>query len=431
MKFRELALVSGVAAAVAAGCAKEYPPTGGPPDRDPPYVVAVEPEAMSVVPGWKGPVVIRFNERISQRGIDQAVSVSPETGEVEVEKGRRELRVSLKGGWEPDRIYRIVVDPVIQDLFGNTRTDPIDLVFSTGSPIPATTLAGQVLDRLTGKPVQGARVEATHRVDSLTYVATTDTAGLFAMRHIPAGEYDVRAYLDRIPNRLVDFSEPVDSGAVTMSATDTTIVWFAVLPGDTTPARVTGANAPDTTHVKVRLDDFLDPAVPLEGVRIELLLLPDSSLTVAAEAMHVHEYEALVASRKAALDSAGVAPDSVGGLPDSGGAAAGGAAAGADTAAAPGERASAGGASRDTAAPLPVREFVAVPTSPLPPATRFVIRVDGIRNIHGLVGGGGTAEFATPARPASPDTVPADSIPPGAPSDTAGSPPSGPIPRRR
>jgi len=423
VKFRELALVSGVAAAVAAGCAKEVSPTGGPPDREPPFVVAVEPEAMSVVPGWKGPVVIRFNERISQRGIEQAVTVSPETGEVKVEKGRRELRISLKGGWEPDRVYRIVVHPVVQDLFGNKRTEPIDLVFSTGPPIPATALAGQVLDRLTGKPVQAARVEATHRSDSVTYVAATDSAGLFALRHIPSGVYDVRAYLDRIPNRLVDFSEPVDSGEIALSATDTAVVQFALLAADTTPARVTGANAPDTTHVRVRLDDFLDPAVPLDGVRIEIFTLPDSSLAVAAEAMHVHEFEALVASRKAARDSAGGVPDSVGVGRDSAGVA--------DAVAAVGERAAAGGAAPDTAAPLPAREFVAVPASPLPPGARFLVRVEGIRNIHGLVGGGGTAEFTTPAPPAPQDTVPPDSLAPAVPPDTTGSPLPSPILRRR
>lgn len=408
------------AAAVAAGCANAYAPLGGPPDREPPYVVATEPEAMSVVPDWKGPVVIRFNERISERGIQQSVTVSPETGEVEVKKGRRELRISLKGGWQPGRIYRIVVHPVVQDLFGNKRLDPVDLVFSTGAPIPATTLAGEVLDRITGKPVRDARVEAVHLADSAIYVAVTDTAGLFALRHIPSGEYTVRAFVDQIPNRQADFTEPFDSADVSMGAADTTVVQFALLPGDTTAARVTSASAPDSTHVRIRLDDYLDPTVPLDSVRVELYVLPDTSFAGTAEAMHGHEFQALVASRKAASDSA-AAPDSAAARGTAGAPDAVRDAAGRDLAAA-GDSAAAGagpaaGAPADTAL-LPVREFVAVPAAPLPPETRFLVRVEGIRNIHGLSGGGGSAEFTTPARPAPKDTTGADTIPGGARPDT-------------
>lgn len=448
-----------LAAAVVAGCANEYAPLGGPPDREPPYVVATEPEAMSVVPDWKGPVVIRFNERISERGIQQAVTVSPETGEVQVKKGRRELRISLKGGWQPGRIYRIVVHPVVQDLFGNTRPDPVDLVFSTGAPIPGTTLAGQVLDRITGKPVRDARVEAVHLADSTTYVAVTDTAGLFALRHIPSGEYTVRAYVDQIPNRQIDFPEPFHSAEVSIGAADTAVVQFALLSQDTTAARVTSASAPDSTHVRIRLDDYLDPEVPLDGIRVELYVLPDTSFAGTAKAMHVHEFEALVARRKAAEDSI-AARDSTA-APDAAARGSGTArdstavrsAAGAPDAArglVEGTgRAEAATAQADTAR-LPSREFVAVPATPLPPETRFLVRVEGVRNIHGLDGGGGTAEFTTPARPAPrdmtaapadsipaaarPDTIPPaarpDTIPPAARPDTVRS--SGrPIPRRR
>lgn len=394
-----------VAAVAMAACAQEYPPTGGEPDRDPPYVVSTEPEAMAIVPEWKGPVVIRFNERISERGIEEAVTVSPETSGVRVKKGRREIRVSLEDGWERGRIYRIVVHPVVRDLFGNVRPEPFEVVFSTGAPIPATALAGLVLDRITGKPVRDVRVEAVHRMDSVTYVATTDTVGLFAMRFIPSGAYDVRAFVDQIPNRRVDFTEPFDSAAVLMSATDTAVVQLSLLPGDTTAARVTGASAPDSTHLKIRLDDYLDPEVPLDGVRVELFELPDSTFAGTAEAMHVHEFEALLERLKAAADSTtvGDAPAATDDAP---------AVVDGDPTDADDDPAAPEDVPADTAVPLPTREFIAVPESPLPPETGFVVRVEGIRNIHGLDGGGGSAEFTTPKRPAPPDTVPPDSIHP-------------------
>ncbi|HEX7118959.1 MAG TPA: carboxypeptidase-like regulatory domain-containing protein [Longimicrobiales bacterium] len=448
------------AAALAAtvSCARPYPPTGGDPDQEAPWVVATEPEAMAVVPGWDEPVVFRFNERISENGIEQSVMVSPETGEVRIDKGRSELRVSLEGGWQPGQIYRVVVLPVVRDLFGNVRGEPIDLVFSTGPEIPGTALAGRVSDRLTGRPVPDARVEAVRRADSTVYVARTDTAGIYAMRHIPAGEYDLNAFVDQVMNRRPDFTEPYDSGATVLAATDTTLISFSLLRGDTTAAHVTGATAPDSGHIQVRLDDYLDPEVPLDGVTVELLRLPDSTAVEIADVMHEHAWEALEARRRAVADSLAAASDSAAAekgavtpgaepaRPDSAAASgAGGAGAAApaestgrgagrpadpaaieaaDSAGAGGVRGGAPDAAAADSVALPSRTFVVVPAAPLPPETDFVIRVTGIRNIHGLTDGGGTAELRTPKRPAPPadtaaaDTVPAlapDTVPPAAP----------------
>src|SRR5690606_29574738 len=96
-------------------------------------------------------------------------------------------------------------------LFGNTLQEEIELIFSTGPEIPASTVAGQVTDRLTAEAVGGARVEAINESDSSIYVALSDTAGFFALRHIPPGSYLVRPFLDRNRNKRLNFSEPLDS----------------------------------------------------------------------------------------------------------------------------------------------------------------------------------------------------------------------------
>lgn len=416
MKFRILPVVCGVAAASFASCAQPESPRGGEPDRSPPYVRETLPATMAVVDAWDGPVVIRFNERISQRGVEQAVTVSPETGEVEVDKGRSELRISIKGGWRKGQIYRIVVHPVVQDLFGNKREEAFDLIFSTGPPIPNTALAGLLTDRITAKPVQDARVEAVRRADSVTYVATTDTAGFYALRHIPAGAYDLRAYLDRNRNRQVDFGEAVDSSAAVLSVSDTVVVSFELLPGDTTASNLLRAEALDSLQVRMHFDDYMDPeAMPLEGIAVELIQLPDSTPVEVAEVLWPHEADRRVAEQRAVQDSlaalessdslaAGAATgtpveekaavDSTGMMPDLE----------ADLDAAP----------ADTAPPLPVRELVVVPAKALPPETEFSLTVRGIQNINGLTGGGGSVEFRTPAAPAEPevtDSIPADAPP--------------------
>src|SRR5690606_15752601 len=131
VSFREVAALGAAAVAVLFACARAYPPPGGEEDRIPPRIVSITPEPMSVGVARNARVVIRFDERISERGLEGAVLVSPQTSAVRVDRGRSALRVSLRDGWEPDRIYHVVVQPVVRDLFGNTITEPLEVVFST------------------------------------------------------------------------------------------------------------------------------------------------------------------------------------------------------------------------------------------------------------------------------------------------------------
>lgn len=447
-----VAILAGVAA-----CARPYSPEGGKPDHEPPAVVSISPEPMSVVPGWDEPVVIRFDERISERRVKESVLVSPETGEIQVQKGRSELRVKLKGGWRPGQVYRVVVLPVIQDLFNNQRQHEIEVIFSTGPEIPATVLAGTVTDRITGKPAIGARVEAIRRADgdSVTYVALSDSAGFFALRHIPDGSYDIRAYMDQTRNRKPDFSEAIDVATAMLSPTDTTVLGFSLLPPDTTPARLLRAEARDSVHIQLQLDDFLDPAESLDGVTAELWLLPDSTRVEVARVIHSHVYKLEEEARKAeaaaaaAADTVGVDSTVVAGVEPE---------IPVEEIAAIEVEGTAEGA--DESEPLPARELVLISASPLTPKARYRVEVRGITNIAGLAEGGGSVVFEAPAPPplppppadsadadAAPDSVPAaappdsvpgvqkDSLPPAslgsAPTvapDSTPMPPSDPVP---
>lgn len=397
------------AALLLAGCAKVTAPVGGEVDREPPRVMATDPEPFAVVPGLDRPVVIRFDERISEKRIGEAVLVSPETGAVRVKKGRSELRVSVEGGWRPGQIYRIVILPVLQDLFNNPLKHEIELIFSTGPEIPATVVAGVLTDRLSGKPATGARVEAMNEADSVLYVALSDTAGFFALRHIPAGNYDLRAYLDRNQSRKLDYGEPMARAELRLGAADTTISSFSLLAADTTPARVVRAEARDSMQVRITLDDHLDPEGSLDGVRVELRELPDSIVVPGSpRVVQLHEFERERAKEKAAADSARAAAAAAA---DS--AAAASAPVTADSTATASSKAAADSkvtavardsATADTVAPLPTRELVIVPAAPLTPKMRYLITISGVRNINGVEGGGGSATFAVAAA-APPDST--------------------------
>src|SRR5690625_270722 len=372
------------------GCARVTAPTGGEPDREPPIVVGLEPEQFAVVPGWDRPVVIHFDERISEQEVEGSVLVSPETGAVRVKKGRRDLRVTIEGGWKPGQIYRVVVLPVIRDLFSNVIEDEIELIFSTGPEIPPTAVAGQLTDRLTTEPVVGARVEALNRADSAKYVVMSDSAGFFALRHIPAGSYSLTTYLDRNRNRRLDFGEPESSDEFELGPSDTLIVSYALLARDTTPARVVQVEERDTSHLVVTLDDHLDPEHPLDTVELEIRSLPDSAVVGSGEALYLWDYEARVMAARE--EETEVDEEELVG-------------------AAPPEEER-----------LPTREFVVIPSEPLDRESRYLLVVRGITNINGIGGGGGSAPFDTSAPPAESEPDPEAN-----PDPEPGSP-AGPVP---
>ncbi|MBX6363291.1 MAG: Ig-like domain-containing protein [Gemmatimonadetes bacterium] len=381
MKLKGTGLLAAVV--VATSCARVMSPPGGKVDRTAPQLVSTQPEQLAVVPGWTKPVVFKFDERISEKGVTDALAiVSPDTVPVEVHRSGSEIRVRPKGGWQPGRIYQVVLQPAFSDLFGNQRKEPAMLVFSTGPQIPSTVIAGLVRDRITDRPISGARVEARQGgTTPLTYVTVTDSGGFYALRHVPVGAYAVTIFQDRNRNGKVDERESWGEVSATLrSATDTAVLnELALLPRDTTPARLTRAEVRDSLQIRLTIDDYLDPYQPLNA-RAMLWKLPDSTQIPVRRLYYPKDFEAAQAKPAAGRrDSTRVAA--------------------APTA-----------SERDTVR-LPVQELVLVPATPLPPKTRLRVALRDLTNINGLRGGGGSVVTETPAPPparaaaAHPDTT--------------------------
>lgn len=261
-------------------CAHIEGPPGGPEDRDPPGVLTTRPENEAVVPEYDDPVVFVFDERISERGIETAVLVSPRTSPVVVRHGRDELRVSLRQGWERDRIYHVTLGQEVFDLFGNRLEGVETLVFSTGPEIPNTTASGSVVDRLSGRRLDEVRVEAIRATDSLVYAVPTDTAGAFLIRLIPPGEYQLRAFQDANGNRSLEYFEARDSTFVQISEDVAPDVVFRLLEPDST-APVAGTPVLDGPTIRIEFDDYLDETLVLEPASVTITSPAGDTVEVA------------------------------------------------------------------------------------------------------------------------------------------------------
>jgi hypothetical protein len=262
------ALVVGV---LVASCARQSAPPGGPPDARPPVVIRTTPEALADVPDFTGPVRFEFDERISEQGgagpLDDAVTVSPRTGEVRVGHGRRSLSVEVDGGFRPGIVYRVTLLPVVRDMFGNALQDPFELVFSTGGEPEETAVAGEVWDRVTGRGVPDYSLNAVSE-DSLVYLATSAEGGIYAFRYLPSGSYQVTAFDDLDRDGVPDATETRGSFALDVASGDTLFIDVPVVAPDTSSAVLLGAEVMDSTTLALRFDDYVDPASDLDDLSV-------------------------------------------------------------------------------------------------------------------------------------------------------------------
>lgn len=265
------ALVAALGIGLIGACAQQGRPPGGPEDLRPPVVVVTYPEAFDTLRDLNAAVRFEFDERISERtsggSMDDAISISPRAGVLKVKRGGRSLSVEVEGGFQPGIVYRVTLQPVVLDLFGNRLVDPFDLVFSTGGEAVPTTLAGQVWDRITGQGLNAAVVLAVGG-DGLVHESVTNREGIFAFRYLPGGHLSVTAFEDVNRNGELDSLEVQGGVSVDISAGDTLLVDVAVLRPDTAAAVVGDADAIDSVTFVVVFDDFLDPETPAAAIDV-------------------------------------------------------------------------------------------------------------------------------------------------------------------
>lgn len=295
-------------------CARPEVPPGGPEDRFPPYVVATVPDTFAVVEEGLRDFEFKFSERISERvangSLQDAVVVSPSAGAVRVRHSRDAISVETQQGLLPNRVYRITMLPVVNDMFGNSLRDPFDLVVSTGADFVPNVLAGVVENRVDGTAAQGARVEAVfaQEDDTTAHWTYADAEGFYTLRFVSGGAFELRAWQDRNRDGEAGAGEPVTSqlGGLARDAPDTAYGVLSLIEPDTTAAQIVSATVSDSVTIRFDFDDYLDPRAPSE--MIEGVLFPggDEPLIVF-RLRHDHELDAWRAEQadSAAGDAAG------------------------------------------------------------------------------------------------------------------------------
>ncbi len=412
MTWRPRRAVAAVLAALAGGCAKIEPPPGGPPDATPPRLIAVVPDSMSVLPGFDDDVEFRFDEVISEGGaanlgtgtgdLERLILLSPSTRVPEVRWRRNRITVRPREGWQPNRVYRVELLPGVMDLRNNRATGrgaSAVLTFTTGAPAPTDSIRGIVYDWTSARPSPGALVEAVLLPDSLVYRFTADSGGRFALGPLPAGRYVVYGSLDQDRDRERDLRESFDSASVATADTGRLELW--AFPHDTVGPRLREVQPRDSVSAVLVFSQPLLPGQTIAPAAVSLRRLPDSA-AVAVVSLAFEAPETTVVARDTAAARDTVAARDTTAARDT-------------LAARPDTRARPAPPSRP---PLTDR-MVLRTAAPLPPGSRYLIEVRGVRNVNGAAADAvGTliipappALDSTPRAPAAPDSTPASPPP--------------------
>jgi hypothetical protein len=203
------ALVAALACAAlvagACGCARVGPPGGGPPDKEPPYVVTTVPGNGVVSVDRLTPLSIEFSEEMDRRSVERSFSTNPAAelgnfrwkGSKVTARPRSEL---------PDSTTIVVrIGSAARDHHEISIEQAYTFAFATGPTLDSGIITGTVTTE--GEPVRNATVWACHRVaepDSLGtmarcgYVGATDDDGSFRLEHVRAWAkpYTVVAFVD-------------------------------------------------------------------------------------------------------------------------------------------------------------------------------------------------------------------------------------------
>lgn len=196
-------------------CAGQAPPSGGPPDTDPPTIISVYPMP-SQLHVQDSRIAFEFDEYVDHRSFEESVFISPPVGQLQFDWSGTEVEIRFPDPLRSNTTYVVNVGTDVADIRNRNRmAEAFSLAFSTGGTIDPGAIAGRVYTASPADALPGIMVFA-YKLDTLDpdtlnpktvrpdYVTQTGTNGDFFLSHLSVGSYRVLAVRDEYKNLLYD-----------------------------------------------------------------------------------------------------------------------------------------------------------------------------------------------------------------------------------
>ena len=188
---------------IIAGCAKISAPTGGPKDREPPFVVKCDP--VNGARNFKGnEVSVTFNEYVVLEKINDKFMVSPPMKKrPKIFLRGKSVHVQYDEALRDSTTYTFNFQDAIRDLNEGNVLNNFQFVFSTGPEIDSLSVTGNVYNALSLDAPEETLVLLYSRLyDSAVikrlpdYISRVDKNGYFRIDNVKAGKYRLYALKD-------------------------------------------------------------------------------------------------------------------------------------------------------------------------------------------------------------------------------------------
>ena len=190
------------------GCATPKAPTGGPPDKKGPDILKTFPETGTT--NFTGKIFeFSFSEFVNRGSVQKELVVEPDLDlEYDIKWKRKKAIVRFKDELPENTTIILTLGGNVTDVKNNKMGAPVKLAVSTGDEIDSGEVIGRIREADNGQPRENQKV-LLYRFpstiqDKATYIAETDTGGVFRFEYLRAGRYQVYAVDDRNLNKTWD-----------------------------------------------------------------------------------------------------------------------------------------------------------------------------------------------------------------------------------
>jgi hypothetical protein len=199
---RRLLAPAALLLAFASGCARKLPPSGGPPDLEPPAVLSVVPDSGATSVDRTGRFVVEFSEAMDPRSASLAVEIAPVAEVKSRHWSGRKLVLVLADSLRRDQTYTLFVGTDAHDQHGNGLRTGRAVPFTTAAVFPGGLLSGEVLATGFTAPgtylwcyPEGKKPDSTARDFEAVGLAGDGGAFRITGLHVP-GRYQLWAFAD-------------------------------------------------------------------------------------------------------------------------------------------------------------------------------------------------------------------------------------------
>ncbi len=184
---------------LAAACASEGFPPGGPEDLAPPALVETSPADREINAVAEQVITLRFDDVIDDRQLRELprlIRVNPDVPDFDITLDEDTVTLAPQSPLAAGLTYNVTVLPGLKDRAGNATVEPRGLYFSVGGEEQITVSVVRATILRDSVPAAGALYRIENTETELGYNAVADSQGGVEMEAVEYGRYTATAWLE-------------------------------------------------------------------------------------------------------------------------------------------------------------------------------------------------------------------------------------------